>query len=489
MKNNFYDDESKRVCVGCIGESFLQGKIAVEVAGKCSYCDETSSPCIEVEELATQVESAFEAHYERTAEEPNAFESAMHRDSEIDYDWDREGDPILDVIADILGCEENIASDVLEILNVKYDNRDPSDSHDECEFAFDSYYIRKSSSAGDWDELWLRLEHALKHESRLFNQEALTILNSVFADLHKTRSRTNGLALIKAGLGENISALYRAREFYSAESLQSALVKPVEELGPPPGRLAKPGRMNSSGIAVFYGALDLGSALAEVRPVVGSNVVTAKFNIIRPVTLLDLRALEGLRCEGSIFNPLYAKELARHDFLQTLSKRLVLPVMPNEQDHEYLITQAVADYLASLQTPNVDGIIFPSVQDGVGVNVVLFHKAACVESLGYPPSTEFNAQVVDYDPDTGDVYPCYTLQINQPAVPTEKAEFDFPFLDSYDSSQIHAKHREPFLRLDLQTLQVHAIKAVEVKAEAKAVMVRVDTASPNRKLHFSADDF
>ncbi|WP_207262417.1 RES domain-containing protein [Pseudomonas sp. GW101-3H06] len=467
----------------------MQKQIGVEAAGECSYCDEINAPRIDVEELAIWVEEAFEGHYERTAEEPTAFEYAMHRDSEIDYDWEREGDPVLDVISDIVGCEESIASDVLEILNEKHDHRDPSDPYDECEFAFDSYYRRKKASSGDWDELWFRLEHALKHESRLFNQEALTILNSVFAGLDKTRSRTKGLALVTAGPGKNISALYRAREFFSAKSLQSALVKPVEELGPPPGRLAKAGRMNSSGIAVFYGALEVGSALAEVRPVVGSNVVTAKFDIIRPINLLDLRALVGLRCEGSIFDPRYAKELERHDFLQTLSKRLVLPVMPNEQDHEYLITQAVADYLASLQKPNIDGIIFPSVQDGVGVNVVLFHKAARVESLGFPPSTDFSAQVVDYDPDTGADYPWYTLQIDQPADPTENADFIFPFPNTYDWSQVHAKHREPCLKLDLQTLQVHAIKAVEVKAKAQNVMVRVDVARPNVKSPFSDNDF
>lgn len=484
-----HDDEPKRVCVACIGEDFLQKQIGDETAGECSYCDEINSPCIDVEQLALRVEEAFEGHYERTADEPTAFEYAMQRDREIDYDWEREGDPVLDVIADVVGCEESIASDILEILNEKHDQYDPSDSYDEGEFAFDSYYRRKKVSSGDWDELWSRLEHALKHESRLFNHEALTILNSVFAGLDKTRSRTKGLALVTAGPGKEISALYRAREFFSAYSLQSALLKPVEELGPPPGRLAKAGRMNSSGIAVFYGALEIEAALAEIRPVVGSNVVTAKFDIIRPINLIDLRALEGLRCEGSIFDPRYAKELERHYFLQTLSKRLVLPVMPNEQDHEYLITQAVADYLASLQKPNVDGIIFPSVQDGVGVNVVLFHKAARVESLSFPPSTKFSAQVVDYDPDTGAEYPWYTLQIDQPASPTEIADFIYPFPNTYDWSLIHAKHREPCLKLDLQTLQVHAIKAVEVKAKAQNVTVRVDVSRSHVKSPLSDDDF
>ena len=39
--------------------------------------------------------------------------------------------------------------------------------------------------------------------------------------------------------------------------------------------------MNAQGIAVFYGAGDVETALAEVRPPVGSRVVTAEFEIIR----------------------------------------------------------------------------------------------------------------------------------------------------------------------------------------------------------------
>ncbi|HGY2300890.1 TPA: RES domain-containing protein [Pseudomonas putida] len=470
MNSSSHGDEPKWVCALCIGESFLQSEMGDESSGQCSYCDEADAPRISVEALAEHVEQAFESHYERTSQEPSAYEYALSRDREIDYCWAREGDPVLDVIADALCCEEAIASDVLDLLSEKHAPYDPSDAYDESDFDPDSHYRRKRAASGDWDGLWSRLEHALKHESRLFNQEALAILNSVFAGLDKVRKLTRGLVIVTAGPGKKISALFRAREFRSAQSLQDALEKPVEKLGPPPGQLATAGRMNSSGIAVFYGALNVRSALAEVRPVVGSNVVSAKFDIIRPLKLLDLRALERLRCEGSIFDPNYAKELGRHDFLRTLSRRLVLPVMPHDQEHEYLITQAVADYLASLKTSALDGIIFPSVQDGVGVNVALFHKAARVAALDLPPSAAFHGQLAGFDPDTGDEYPSYSLQIDLPESPSDEPPLSFPF-KNYDWSQLYASHREPSLSLDLNTLQIHAIEAVKVKAKTRNVMV------------------
>ncbi len=56
--------------------------------------------------------------------------------------------------------------------------------------------------------------------------------------------------------------------------------------------------------------------------------------------------------------------------------------MPDDQDLEYLATQAIADFLSTEYNPSLDGILFPSVQTGEGNdNVVLFHKSSRVEPL------------------------------------------------------------------------------------------------------------
>ncbi|MGO8405374.1 RES family NAD+ phosphorylase [Rhizobium ruizarguesonis] len=49
--------------------------------------------------------------------------------------------------------------------------------------------------------------------------------------------------------------------------------------------------------------------------------------------------------------------------------------MPDDQEFDYLPTQAVADFLATETVTPLDGIIFPSVQVAGGKqNVVLFTR-------------------------------------------------------------------------------------------------------------------
>jgi hypothetical protein len=62
---------------------------------------------------------------------------------------------------------------------------------------------------------------------------------------------------------------------------------------------------------------------------------------------------------------------------------MLMPVMPENADQGYLITQAIADYLATNEALNLDGILFPSVQVPTDasprLSAILFHKARGVE--------------------------------------------------------------------------------------------------------------
>ena len=73
--------------------------------------------------------------------------------------------------------------------------------------------------------------------------------------------------------------------------------------------------MNAQGISVFYGASDLATALAEIRPPVGSRVLVGKFDLARPVRLLDVEALRSVYVGGSIFDPAYIGHLELAQFL------------------------------------------------------------------------------------------------------------------------------------------------------------------------------
>lgn len=112
--------------------------------------------------------------------------------------------------------------------------------------------------------------------------------------------------IIAAGPETAHAAFFRARVFQNEKELLSALKKPDLELGPPPASASRAGRMNARGISVFYGATNIETAISEVHPPVGSQILIGRFDIIRPIRLLDLNALSTVRVSGSIFDPDYA---------------------------------------------------------------------------------------------------------------------------------------------------------------------------------------
>ena len=111
-------------------------------------------------------------------------------------------------------------------------------------------------------------------------------------------------------------------------------------------------------------ALDEHTCAAEARAPVGSDVVVAKFELLRPVRLLDFDALAEVYDEGSHFDPEYCVRRGRWAFLRQLVREVSMPVMPQDEAFEYLPTQAVAEYLAQKASPPVDGIVFRSTQTG-----------------------------------------------------------------------------------------------------------------------------
>jgi hypothetical protein len=316
---------------------------------------------------------------------------------------------------------------------------------------------------------WSEFEKGLKTEARFFSRSAQAALDEIFADLSNLKTSKGSPIVVVAGPEAEIKFLHRARVFAAEdEKLEEALQYPWKHLGPPSMLDASAGRMNARGISVFYGAIESETALAEVRPPVGSQVAIAKFTIERPLRLLDVEALKSVTTSGSIFDPKHIRQLERANFMEILSGRISRPVMPNEEAFEYLTTQAVADYLAT--EAKLDGIIFPSVQVGhAASNVVLFHHSSRVEEIQLPEGTDISIGMEQHD-DEG-VTPDYhvwevvtpTPAATKPSVPDP---FDFGIIpmnhESFDA-------RPPSLKIDLGSVTVHHITAVRFSADAYPV--------------------
>lgn len=466
----------RTVCDGCIHDEYLRGEIRRDGdRGLCHYCG-TSTKCISLGALSDRIEKAFAEHYARSPEDPTSYEYAMHNDPECDYSWEREGEPVVDAIANAVGLAEQIASDVQQILADRYFDFDEAAAGQELEYSDDAFYVEKGVSDDVWLAEWSSLERTLATESRFFSQSAYRLLERIFDRIEDMRTVDQRALIVDAGPGTMYSSIFRARCFQSDEKLLEAIKRPDLHLGPPPSTLAQAGRMNALGISVFYGATNQETALAEVRPPVASRVLVGQFDLVRPARLLDLMTLRNIARVGSVLDPEFAPLLERIAFLNTLSHRLSRAVMPDDENFEYLSTQAVSDYLAALGSPSLDGIIFPSSQvPGEGHNVVLFHKASRVAMLEFPVGTVLTSSLRYFSEDGEEEGYLVIEKVPRSEQSQEGSSTAVARAERrgrVTAPKFDTDRRSLSLVVDVESLIVHSVEAVAVTTMHSAVRRR-----------------
>lgn len=457
--NNIDDLKDKRICFECVCESYLSNEI--EQNGKvaqCSYCGKDGESYA-IEELAKRIETAFNAHFYQTPDQPDWWQQRFLADKESNYTWDRDGAPVIDAIEEAAEIPRDAAADIQMVLDDDHSNFESAQMGEETEFSFGSFYAERGPSDRAWQEEWGKFEESLKKEARFFSRTAASYLASVFGNIDKLTTSDSRPLVLDAGPKFTLDRLYRARIFQSNDTLLEALCRPDLQLGSPPATLASAGRMNARGISVFYGATEADVAIAEVRPPVGSKVAVAKFNIIRPLRLLDLTSLRNVQDDGSIFDPSLKRRLERVAFLQSLGQRMTRPVMPADEAFDYLATQAIADFLATENDPLLDGIIFPSAQVKDGRNVVLFYKAAKVEQLEFPKGTEIEAHF-GYETEEGWEVNYTVIESVPPPLPEENDWFHVR-LPSGPFNYRNDNLRKSTLRIDPKSVVVHQVDWAE----------------------------
>ena len=347
-----------------------------------------------MEELADRFEEAFDFHYRRTSSEPSDEEYGLMKAGI--REWEREGDPVVDVISGMGAVSDDVANDIRGILSYRNFDLESAKMGAECPFSEDSHYAESDPDDSHYQVDWSDFERSLRTESRFFSQGLRDTLKEIFEVLHD--EQLIGKRLIRvAGPGTSIKTLCRARVFESEASLKKALARPDLHVGPPPPASARAGRMNAHGISVFYGSTTPRIALGEVRPSVGSIVLVAEFELLRPVRMLDVRALDRVYAPGSVFDPETIHRQARTKFLRTLKERMSVPVTPDNERSEYLVTQVVTEYLADRADLKLDGLLYPSVQTKErGANAVLFHHAAKTAAMELPGDTQIEVELELY---------------------------------------------------------------------------------------------
>ncbi|HEN3637307.1 TPA: RES domain-containing protein [Yersinia enterocolitica] len=423
--------EEKYICHHCVNDVYIQNDIKKtgNKDNECSYCEERTETT-SIEELTKKVHIMLDNHYEI---------------AECNYEGEPTGDDLNNIIQEELEVDEDVANDIIESLYDQF-----NDYNEESQYSEEYTYSPINWHKSTFNQKWEDISNSLLTEARFFNSGAKVFLDELFADIN-VHSDT---VIKKLNIND---PLFRARVFNDDQALEKALTHPEAELGPPPSILATPGRMNAHGVPVFYGSTSPDIAIAEVRPAVGSSVIVATFYPLRELRILDLSAFKSLSHSGaSRFDPEGLVERDKILFLRTLSNKLTIPVLGQAKGHEYLITQAVSEYLGLLQNCQLDGISFESTQvsstqhDKNELNIVLFSKSAKVAFANDEgKSREYSVDLYEYDhDDNGPIYifdPRITLSVNK--------------LNSNSVVNYNREHHG-VLRLDETSLIINRIKSV-----------------------------
>ena len=486
-----HDSEAKHLCHTCIGDQFLADDVNKEgIPVICSYCGETRE-AMTLEDLADRIHEVIENHFERTSSEPDWLSSIMLRERMLDC-WVPDGEPVVDLMADIACVTEEIAKDLTDLLSgrfhywaIKEGGEDPYDS--------EAYYEERRPDDFGFRYTWRAFCNEIMYRERIFPENAEPVLEEIFGDPSALETY-NGTPVVREVNPSDEFPIWRARTTQSKEELIAIIKNPAQQLGPPPHKSANAGRMNQKGIPVFYGALEETTCVSEVRPPVGSQVVIGKFSLLRPVKLLDLGALSRVYVNVSHFDPNYSVLHGRASFIRNLVDEISRPIMPQDADREYLPTQFVASYLARKVIPNFDGIIFPPSQtEGNCQNVVLFNHARGVEKYELPVGSEVEVYLPSFSEDDDSVFVSETTPLN---LPDNEALVEKPqrgpirlFIDEEPDEP--DEDLPATLNLDIASVQVLNIKSVTYDLEKQRVRRHRQTQQERDAItqHVSYTDF
>jgi hypothetical protein len=461
------------VCYHCIGDEFLRAEVeSTGAVAPCAFCDNAAAG-ISVRDLGEAIKDVLERHFQFASDRPTGVAYALAADGM----WVRPGSRLDATVLDLADIDFDLTAAVCDWLYASH----PFDPKDDEEHPYDpdAHYERLALDGAGYREDWQYFKSELLTRSRFFSRSGADILDRMFADLDALLGSSDISFVRTLTPGDPAGLLYRARVCLNEIELKGVLALPVEGIAPPPSRAARAGRMNAAGISVFYGALDPETCISEVRPPVGCHVVIGAFSVVRPLRLLNFDALANVNVEGSLFDRTFAVREARAAFLSHFVEECSRPILPGDQDTEYLPTQVVAEYLASRTDMNLDGVMFAASQtDGAGTNIVLFYRSSLVAPYDLPGDAEVLVRTgTEYEDDETSISvyeyvrrPAIELAVQAPLL-TEATGFFDPgvFLGAEGPGAVPVDFRDPVLRLEVDQIQVRRIKGVSYTAPSRTV--------------------
>lgn len=283
-------DEDLLVCPRCFENDGLQARIT-EIRpdkGRDRCARHPRSKGVPIEYVAAIVEEVIRNNY-----------GHGHYNNNTDY---FDGDDLTTIVEDVTG---SVDYELAEAVARRLIEGDPTYwEFEEPFFSDDATFVRLTDENLLFNEhnlQWEQFCRGIMHGRRFFNADAKGLLEAIFTGIHLQKSTTRRVPVYAIRPGDKLARVVRARVTSDAAERQKMLDAPALNLGPPPDRKRQPGRMNPSGIQAFYGAFDIDTCVAELRPAVGTIVASAEFEITEELWVLDMTQFTAPLKEPNLF--------------------------------------------------------------------------------------------------------------------------------------------------------------------------------------------
>lgn len=385
------------VCPDCFAVKGLQRRL-IEIrpkhdVGRCDF--HSTKKGIPITAVAKIVDPVFRDNYGGGSPDPSPYSIEPH------------GYELLDVIQLLTEADEWSVIEALRDALIDIDDYWPPDGEEA--FYDEEYRYHAETYNAALDEparLWREFRRSLLHGQRFFNTEARDLLMKIFGNVHRQRNNDGQGAVYMIEPGDAQSRFFRARITNDAAQREEIAADVVGQLGPPPERKRRAGRLNPAGVVGFYAGFDLPTCVAELRPAVGSVVVASEFEIAEAICVLDTTQFDAKPKPRDLYARDAQTRAAQWQFMHTFMREIAQPISPADEHLDYLPTQAVAEYLNkhhyftfASRERTIDALIYRSAQHPDGKNIVVLGEAAVVGSVaGQLPES-----------DDGDEWPSVTF--------------------------------------------------------------------------------
>lgn len=352
------------ICLECVGDPILK-RLNSDLQREriCAVCRNPTKNALTPDQIARFIKKYLPLHFR--------IDFGSHPGREIALE---------EVVKNAILCEDNsvcelIARHLVDSEACEDDFYFGGQMYDRKPSPFESEEHERWYVVGEWEHVALGLAHG----QRFFNQVADEFFTGILDEALSAKSSTGQPSAIRKVPTDFI--FYRARLLDHNRNIKKIFDDPIKELGAPPIDQAGHNRMNPAGIPLLYVAGEIETCIAEIRPSIGDEVVVGTFTTTAELNFFDFSGLDQglLHSPLSLFDASFRKRTERRILLSYLHEEIARPVRAGDTD--YIITQALAEFIRFRTNQKFDGIIYRSVQRAGGLNYVLFGENANLDAI------------------------------------------------------------------------------------------------------------